>query len=168
MQKVGEKLIPNHSGNEEKQCHTFCYWRFFSSTYCTVMSKLAVTTWTNVYRSVVAVVVRLLNVLPSICWWPSYCTDVSRLLSRRRQSLYSVAGPCPWAHGIWGGTRQIRSSPCMARPPPTLCCGLCCPTWQLNFLFARGTWQPRYFSYLCWTFSGLPRGPAACPYCRGH
>ncbi len=31
MEKIGEKYIPNYIANDEKQCLTFFYWRFFSA-----------------------------------------------------------------------------------------------------------------------------------------
>jgi hypothetical protein len=34
MQKNWQKFIENPPGNNEKQCLTFSYWRFFFATYC--------------------------------------------------------------------------------------------------------------------------------------
>jgi hypothetical protein len=39
MQKNKRKIIQNPPGNKQKQCLTFSYWRFFSATYCTVVTE---------------------------------------------------------------------------------------------------------------------------------
>ncbi len=64
-------MIQNPPGNKENQCLNFCYWHFFSATYCKFLTDLSEKTEVgNFFGDIVNVVFKVeiysfISLLPS-------------------------------------------------------------------------------------------------------